>query len=307
MTSTPEAGERPVEIAKLGDKHARLRLCGEEALRQMGHSLERHGQLTALVVYTTAEGGLEIVDGFKRQRAARQMGWTQLRARELGADVVAAAAAIVVLNEGHGLTELEEGWLCRLLHRDYGLPQHEVGRWLGRHKSWVCRRLLLAEGLDEAVQAHVRLGLVAPRTASELARLPRGNQLAAAEVVTKRGMTTAQAARLVQAVLSCPDASARAHRLTVALEAPEIVMRPAPSPLRRQGPAEALLRDIDSATRVSARLQARLREPSSALLDPRVAHLLDEGVRALSGVLRRLLDSLEHVVAGKDLRSEALE
>lgn len=220
ITSTPEAGERPVEIARLGDQHARLRLCGEEALRQMRHSLERHGQLTALVVYATAEGRLEIIDGFKRQRAAQQMGWTELRARQLGADVVAAAAAIVALNEGHGLTELEEGWLCRLLHRDHGLPQHEVGRWLGRHKSWVCRRLLLAEGLDGAVQAHVRLGLVAPRTASEIARLPRGNQLAAAEVVTRRGMTTAQTARLVQAVLSCsPKRGSTARRSATGAEA----------------------------------------------------------------------------------------
>ncbi len=52
---------------------------------------------------------------------------------------------------------------------------------LGRHKSWVCRRLMLVEALDPAVQADVRLGLLMPRAAPAVGQLPRGNQPAAAE------------------------------------------------------------------------------------------------------------------------------
>jgi ParB-like chromosome segregation protein Spo0J len=306
MMTASEATERRVVLAALGEKHAGLRLLVDEPLRQMRQSLERRGQLTALTVYATADTGLEIVDGFKRLRAARELGWSELRVREIGTDAIEAAAAIAILNEAHGLTELEEGWLCRLLHREYGLPQHEVGRWLGRHKSWVCRRLLLVEGLEEDVQVQVRLGLLAPRAASEIARLPRGNQRAASEVVTRRGLTAAQTARLVQTALGFPDAGTRTQWLHAALTAPE--------PLRREkpltpatSPAEMLLRDIDMATRVSARIQARLRESPSPLMDARVGALLDEGVHALSAVLERLLGTLGHVVAGKDVRCESLE
>lgn len=306
MRTAPEPTERVVALATLGEKHAGLRLLVDEPLRQMRQSLERYGQLTALTVYATADTGLEIVDGFKRLRGARELGWTELRVRELGADAVQAAAAIAVLNEAHGLTELEEGWLCRLLHRDYGLPQHEVGRWLSRHKSWVCRRLMLVEGLDEEVQVQVRLGLLAPRAASELARLPRGNQTAAAEVVTRRGLTAAQTARLVQTALGFPDAGTRAQWLLAALTAPEPLLREKPL-AKATSAAEMLLRDIDTATRVSARIQARLRDSPSPLMDARVAALLDEGVHALSAVLERLLGTLGHVVAGKDLRCESLE
>jgi hypothetical protein len=205
MTATGQ-GERRVAISGLGERHAHLRLCGEEPVLQMRRSLERHGQLTALGAYMAEMGELEVIDGFKRLRAARQLDWKDLRVHVLGEDVAAATAAMVLLNETCGLTEIEQGWVCRLLHRDQGLPQFEVARLLGRHKSWVCRRLLLVEELDDAVQAHVRLGLLAPRTASELARLPRGNQLRAAEVVMRRGLTTGQAARLVQMVLACTDA-----------------------------------------------------------------------------------------------------
>jgi ParB-like chromosome segregation protein Spo0J len=304
MMTASEPTERRVVLAALGEKHAGLRLLVDEPLRQMRQSLERHGQLTALTVYATADTGLEIVDGFKRLRAARELGWSELRVREIGADAIQAAAAIAILNEAHGLTELEEGWLCRLLHREYGLPQHEVGRWLGRHKSWVCRRLLLVEGLEEDVQ--VRLGLLAPRAASEIARLPRGNQTAAAEVVTRRGLTAGQSARLVQTALGFPDAGTRSQWLLAALTAPEPLLREKPLP-RATSPAEMLLRDIDTATRVSARIQARLRDSPSPLMDPRVAALLDEGVHALSAVIERLLGTLGHVVAGKDVRCESLE
>lgn len=299
--------ERSAAIATLGDKHASLRLRSPQAQRQMRASLERHGQLTALAVYTHADDQLEIVDGFKRLRAARELGWKELRVRTIGDDAVKAASSIVLLNEAQGLTELEEGWICRLLHREHGLPQHEVGRWLGRHKSWVCRRLLLVEALEESVQAQVRLGLLAPRTAAEIARLPRGNQAAAAEVGIRRGLTTAQTARLVRAVLACPDATTRAQRLCDALTAPEPLMRARALPMREASPADALLRDIDAATRVSARLQARLRDTPMTVWEPRAAALLLEGMGALRAVIGRLQNTLELTLAGKDLRCETVE
>lgn len=299
--------EHSAAIATLGDTHASLRLWDEGSRRQMRASLERHGQLTALCVYRTEEHRSEIVDGFKRLWAARDLGWKQLRVRTLGDDVVKAASALVILNEAHGLTELEEGWICRLLHCDHGLPQHEVGRWLGRHKSWVCRRLLLVQALDESVQAQVRLGLLAPRTAVEVARLPRGNQAAAAEVVIRRGLTTAQTAHLVRAVLACPDASMRAQRLTDALTAPEPLVRARAARKGEGSAADALLRDIDAAARVCARLQARLRDIPMTAWEPRAVALLLEGMRTLSALSGRLHTTLDLTLSGKDLRCEVLE
>ena len=42
-------------------------------VEQMKASLTAHGQLTALVV-VKRQSGLELIDGFKRHRAAEQMG-----------------------------------------------------------------------------------------------------------------------------------------------------------------------------------------------------------------------------------------
>lgn len=201
--------ERAVALTALAETHARLRLLDAGAVRQMRESLERHGQLMAVAAYRPGrgqDGPLELVDGFKRLQAARGLGWVELRVRVLPVDTVAAKVAMGVLNHGRGLSELEEAWLVRALHREDALTQPQIGRLLGRHKSWVSRRLLLAEGLDEAVQADVRLGLVAASTATAVARLPRCNQLAAAEAVMRRGLTKHQTERLITEVLARPAA-----------------------------------------------------------------------------------------------------
>lgn len=74
----------------------------------------------------------------------------------------------------------------RALHREDGLSQPELGRLMGHDKSWVNRRLLLAEALSEELQAD--RGLVDATTGRELARLPRGNQRDVAAVVQRRGL-----------------------------------------------------------------------------------------------------------------------
>lgn len=64
----------------------------------------------------------------------------------------------------------------RSLCRDHRLTPVEVGKALRRDKSWVSRRLMLAERLEGVLQDDIRLGLLAPTVARELASLPRGNQ-----------------------------------------------------------------------------------------------------------------------------------
>ena len=54
----------------------------------------------------------------------------------------------------------------------------EAAELLGRHKSWVCRRLALLERLGEEAREDLRLGLLTPTAARSLVRLPVGNQVA---------------------------------------------------------------------------------------------------------------------------------
>lgn len=297
-----------VAITALGVKHAAMRLGDPREVETMRASLERHGQLTPVVAYAGGhEGALELVDGFKRVRAAHEIGWPQLVVRVLGCSETQAIASMMTLNASGGMTELEEAWLCRTLCRDQRLAQHEVAQLLGRHKSWVCRRLMLVEGLDEQVQIDVRLGLLAPRAAVELCQLPRGNQPAAAALSMRRGMTVTQTARMVHEVLAQPTPALRTQWLADALAHPEAVLSPSRPAARDKTPAECLLADIEGATRVASRLQVRLRDRPIESFDVRVAALLCEALRALHPVLTHLLAAVEHGAAGKDLRDAPME
>jgi hypothetical protein len=113
-------------VAELGERLGTLRLCEPEAVASMRRSLERHGQLSAVAVFTT-DGGTEIIDGFKRLHAARALGWAELRVHALDVDVVGAKLAVGLFHGRTGLTELEEAWLVRSLYRDDGLSQPEIG------------------------------------------------------------------------------------------------------------------------------------------------------------------------------------
>jgi ParB/RepB/Spo0J family partition protein len=304
VTTGPE--ERVTEIGNLRESLVQLRVLDAGALRGMRESLVRHGQMMAVAAYPVRcelePSTFELVDGFKRLRAARELGWAQLRVRILTVDAVAAKVAMSVLNDGRGLSELEEAWLVRSLYREDGLTQPEIGRLLGRHKSWVSRRLMLAESLDEVVQADVRLGLLAARTAEALARLPRVNQRAAAEGVIKRGLTHHQTQRLVAEVLATPEGERTPALLQALDRVPEAAGPASGRSQAERTPAQWLVADAAALTRIGARLQARLwARPLAALGEP-AARLVTETLAGLQPVLASLHRTLERATKG-DLRA----
>jgi ParB-like nuclease domain len=187
-----EGEVRPVSVEALGQSYRRYRLADPPAEEAMAGSLRRWGQL-APVVACRRGSQLQLLDGFKRQTAARQVaGLVTLSVRVLEVDECSAKAAILGLNRGHRATrELEEAWIVQTLVRDDGLTQVEVAQLLGQHKSWVCRRLALLERLSVAVKEDLRLGLLGPSLARQLTRLPAGNQEALL-ALTRRETLTAQ-------------------------------------------------------------------------------------------------------------------
>jgi ParB-like chromosome segregation protein Spo0J len=286
-----ETAERPLAVESIGERLAGLRLRGREAVTSMRRSLEQHGLLSPVAVFQT-DDGVELIDGFKRLGAARALGWKEVRARSLEVDAVGAKLAIALLHEGVALSEMEEAWLVRSLYREDGLSQPAIGAHLGRHKSWVSRRLLLAEALDEAVQTDVRLGLLSPRAATELALLPRGNQRAAAQVVIRTGMTTRQTATLVGELLVRSSGAERALVIQDRLEHP--AQRAAPHPARRaRTAAEWILADVAIVRRAAGRLQGRLLGHPLDAFGPRVAEVTGHALRDLVPVLEALGRTIE--------------
>jgi ParB-like nuclease domain len=192
-----EGNARPVPLTELGQQYRRYRLADPEAEEAMAGSLRRWGQL-APVVACVRQDKLELLDGFKRWSAARQLVGMTLSVRVLAVDEPTAKAAILGLNRGQRpARELEEAWIVQGLVRDDGMTQVEAANLLGRHKSWVCRRLGLLEKLSVAVKEDLRLGLVGPSLARQLTRLPAGNQEALLALVRRCTLTAQEVSGVI--------------------------------------------------------------------------------------------------------------
>jgi ParB-like chromosome segregation protein Spo0J len=201
--ATTNAAVQVWPVSALGQRYRRYRLVDEAAEAAMVQSLRRHGQVTPVVVCWREETA-EVIDGFKRVAASAQVpGLTTLQCRWLEADERQAKAAMYTLNQvGKHLVELEEAWLVQALVREDGLAQTEVADLLGRHKSWVCRRLALLEKLGEEARQDLRLGLVSASLARQLTRLPVGNQVALLQVARQEGLSTAEVRGVVDLLAS---------------------------------------------------------------------------------------------------------
>jgi len=194
---------KPEEI---GEHYGRYRLHVPEAERAMAKSLKRYGQLSPVVV-CRRENRYELIDGFKRLGAARHL--TQLEhlsARLMEADERTVKAAIYGLNRAGGRTrELEEAWIIHALVREDGMSQVDVAELLGRHKSWVCRRLALIERLGTKARDDLRVGLLSPTAARQIVRLPQGNQAEVLDAMRREALASAELAGVVDLWLGCSD------------------------------------------------------------------------------------------------------
>jgi ParB/RepB/Spo0J family partition protein len=209
-----------LQLEEIGEHYGRYRLHAPEAERGMAKSLKRYGQLSPLVVCRRQER-YELVDGFKRLGAARQLAQIKhLSARLLEADERTVKAAIYGLNRTGGRTrELEEAWIIHALVREDGMSQVEVAELLGRHKSWVCRRLALIEKLGEPARDDLRVGLLSPTAARQIVRLPQGNQAEVLEAVRREALSTAELAGVVDLWLGCGDCGQQRYILAHPREA----------------------------------------------------------------------------------------
>ena len=195
---------RFMTVDQLGQRYRRYRLPDPEAETDMAGSLRRYGQQTPLVVCLREETH-EVLDGFKRLAAARVLGLKTLTTRSLDADERLAKAAILGLNQiGRRTQDWEEAWIVHALVREDGLTQEEVADLLGRHKSWVCRRLALVEKLADPAREDLRLGLLSVTAARSLVRLPAGNQVPVLATLHRDKLTAAELDGVVDLIQAAP-------------------------------------------------------------------------------------------------------
>jgi ParB/RepB/Spo0J family partition protein len=210
---------RSLAVAQLGERYRRYRLPDPDAEAAMTGSVRRYGQLTPLVVCLREET-YEVLDGFKRLAAARTLGLKTVATRWLEADERAAKAAIHGLNQtGRRTQEWEDAWIVHALVREDGMTQVEVAELLGRHKSWVCRRLALVEKLAQEARDDLRVGLLSATAARSLVRLPAGNQPEVLTTFHRDELTAGELEGVVGLLAAAPGRSQQEYILARPREA----------------------------------------------------------------------------------------
>ena len=220
MNPCPVGQVAAFRFDELGDQFRRYRLRVPQAVQAMAQSLRRWGQC-APIVATIRQEKPQVLDGFTRWEAAQQVrGMTTLLVRLIEVDDRRAKAAIYGLNQtGRRPYELEEAWLVQALVREDGLSQSEVAELLGRHKSWVCRRLALLEKLCADVRQELEVGLLTPTAAREIARLPAGNQSEVLDVSRREALSRDELGGVVRLMLGAVTAEQKLFVLTKPREA----------------------------------------------------------------------------------------
>jgi ParB-like chromosome segregation protein Spo0J len=220
MNPCPVGQVTAVRLDELGNHFRRYRLRVPQAVQAMAQSLRRWGQC-APIVATLREEKPQVLDGFTRWEAAQQVrGMTTLSVRLIDVDDRRAKAAIHGLNQtGRRPHELEEAWIVRALVREDGLSQPEVAELLGRHKSWVCRRLALLEKLCADVRQDLEVGLLSPTAAREIARLPAGNQSEVMDVTRREALSGEELRGVVRLLLESVTAEQKLFVLAKPREA----------------------------------------------------------------------------------------
>jgi ParB-like chromosome segregation protein Spo0J len=276
-----EPGEvRPLPLEVLGEHYRRYRLPDAEAEAAMARSLRRYGQVAPVVVCLREEAP-QVLDGFKRLAAARSLpGLKALSARLLAADERTAKAAIYGLNRtGRHTQELEEAWIVAALVREDGLSQVEAAELLGRHKSWVCRRLALLERLAAEAREDLRLGLLPGTAARALVQLPAGNQAEVLAAARRDRLTTAELRGVVELIRG----SAGRAQVEYVLARPREALAQAhgagvrPRDPRLSAAGNRVARQLDQVLEQLARMESWLRHRGRAELTRGDRGLLAEG------------------------------
>ena len=167
-----------------------------EALQELAASIREQGIVQPLIVRERG-GGLELIAGERRWRAAQLAGLTQVPVIVREADDAAALELALIENlQRENLNPVEEALGYRQLIQQFALSQEQAAVKVGKSRVAVANSLRLLN-LPSDVQSWVREGRLSVGHAKVILGLPAAErQTLAAQRVLKDGLTVRQTEEL---------------------------------------------------------------------------------------------------------------
>lgn len=165
-----------IEIIYLDLLYAHTRIQRPRKVVDLADSLLRHGQLLPIVVVAGELRKFILIDGYQRVEAARRAGLDTLRAHIWPGPAPDAVCQLLASDGARQFDVFEQAALLQELKRTHRLNQSQIAAAMGRHPSWVTRRLALIEQLPAPAIEAVRAGHLSSWSASRvLVPLARAN------------------------------------------------------------------------------------------------------------------------------------
>lgn len=203
-----------LSVEHLATEYEGIRAADPQAEEKLLASIARQGLSRAILVFREDSGLYQVLDGFRRLRALRQLGVPSVRALLWPGDAVNGLLVTRRREARSQAGPLEEGFLVEALVERHGLSLETIALGLSRTKSWVHRRLSLVRCLPAAVRRRVvsgeLTGYVATKYAVPLARANDEKLVAGyCESVIAHGLSTRQAGVVYQYLKQTADPKIR--------------------------------------------------------------------------------------------------
>lgn len=187
----------PIEWIRPGKYQPRTYFA-EEALAELGASIQSQGMMQPIVLRAVGTDQYEIIAGERRWRAAQLIGLDKVPAILRIVDDESALAMSLIENiQREDLNPLEEATALQRLIDEFQFTHQEVAEAIGRSRSAVTNTLRLTQ-LSEAVAELLRRGDLEMGHARCLLTLDQNAQLDVARLVVAKGLNVRQTEELVR-------------------------------------------------------------------------------------------------------------
>jgi ParB/RepB/Spo0J family partition protein len=140
-----------VEFHCVEMRYKQLRASRRGHLNRLVESIEQSGQLMPVVLVPKADQQWILIDGYLRVQALKRLGKDLVQSEIWNCSTTEALLGLLKEQASTHLRPIEEALWLQEIHSQGELSQHEIALRLGRDPSWVNRRLLLLNGLPDAV------------------------------------------------------------------------------------------------------------------------------------------------------------
>ena len=288
-----------IEIIHLDLVYAHTRIQRSRQVVDLADSLLRHGQLLPIVVVAGKSHKFILIDGYQRVEAARRAGWDTLQGHIWPGSASDAVCQLLASDGARQFDIFEQAALLRELKRCHRLNQNQIAAAMGRHPSWVARRLALIEQLPEVAIEAVRASRISSWSASRvLVPLARANASHAKALVEAIGNAPPTSRQLLAFWQHYQGANRNVRKQMVA--APDLFFKSLAISQQKSvadGPESRFTRDIRTVKHILTRLEQIARTvfyPEQNKLEQRALLTAVDDAHSAFALLQGTIERLAH-------------